>query len=138
VRADDDPVNRLLRGVEVPAAPPELRTLSLQRARVALARGRGSDSWRRVWENRRLRWAWAVAVAALVVANLALPGRRGQREPAGRDVVDAASTAVDRELASVVALPRIDSRHLQEDMPNTRQGLEPSPAGDSKRKENRS
>ncbi len=134
----DDPIKRVLRGIKAPSAPPELRGLSLERARAALARGRSSDPWRGVWEDRRLRWAWAIAVAALVVANFAVPGRRGASAPVARDVVGASAAAGDAELAQVVALPRIDGRHMQAEMPNTRQGVEPSQADSSKRKENRS
>jgi len=138
VRDKDDPANRLLYGVEVPPAPPEVRALSLERARAALARERSSDPWLRAWENRRLRWVWAVATVGLVVANLAVPWHHNRSGPASRDEMDASATAGDRELAAVVALPRIDSRHLQADTPNTGQRLVPPPADGSDRKENRS
>ena len=134
----DDPVNRLLQGFRAPSVPERVRTVTLARAGAALSREPAGDRWRRVWENRRLRWAWAAAAAVLIVANLAVSGRRGHGEPVGRTVVDGSSAAADRELAAVVGLPRIDTRHLETDTPNTGQRLEPPPADGSKRKENRS
>jgi hypothetical protein len=133
----DDTVRRLFHGLEVPPAPPDVRVPALERAQAALARERAGDSWRHAWEDRRLRWAWAAAAAVLIVANVAVPDRRGNSAPAGSAGVNAASVAGDRELAAEVALPRIDVRHLQPDTRNTGPQLEPSPAGDSK-KENHS
>ena len=134
----DNPLDRLLRGIGVPPAPPDLRPRSLAKAGAAWSRVRAGDSWRHAWEDRRLRWAWAAAAAVLIVANFAVPDRRGRGEPAGRAGVNLASVAGDRELAAEVALPRIDVRHLQPDTRNTGPQLEPSPAGDSNRKESHS
>jgi hypothetical protein len=138
VKERDDPVNRLLHGFQVPSAPERVRTATLAKVGAALSREPAGDRWRRVWEDRRLRWAWAATAAVLIVANLAVSGRRGRGEPVGRTVVDASSAAADRELAAVVALPRIDNRHLQTDTPNTGQRLEPPPADGSEQKESRS
>ncbi|MEW6336923.1 MAG: hypothetical protein ACOY3Y_00010 [Acidobacteriota bacterium] len=103
----DDPLASLLDGARVPEPPPALRAATLTAAREALERAARRDPWRSVWEDRRLRWAWAAAVAALAVANIALPGRR----PAAPSP-SPATAAVEPELASFVALPRIEARHL--------------------------
>lgn len=103
----DDPLASLLGGAGVPEPPSALRAATLTAAREALERAARRDPWRRVWEDRRLRWAWAAAVAALAVANIALPGRRPPA-PTPR----AALATAEPELAPFVALPRIETRHL--------------------------
>lgn len=109
-----DEVERLLRGLGVPRAPLELRQTTLSRAEAALGR-EVIDPWRRVWADRRLRWAWATTVVVLVVANLAV----GARRPSGATGAAyrlAGRVAGDGELAPLVELPRIDSRFVNMDV----------------------
>ena len=107
-------VDRLLHGLATPRAPVELRSITLARTGAAWAR-ESADPWRRLWENRRLRWAWAVTVLALLAANATLGPRHHDSTPPAGNVL-AARAAADRELAPLVELPRIDSRFVNVDV----------------------
>ena len=101
-----DPVARLLSALEEPEPPRLLRKRSLARALAAWGRPPAVDPWRRLWHSRPLRLVWAVTVAVLVVANVAL--RVGpQARP--RTVAPAAwrEQAGFKELQAIVELPRV-------------------------------
>ncbi len=96
--------------------PALLRARTLARAAEAWAEPARPDPWRRVWESRPLRLAWATAVVALVAANLALPSRPSATGPAVRgDALTQA--AADRELREVVALPRLKPEYADAGSP---------------------
>jgi anti-sigma-K factor RskA len=98
----NDRLDELMRAVGRGAAPVELRARTLERALGAWDCAAPADRWRRAWESRPLRVAWAAAVVALVAANLALDGTNklaSQAAPA-----QAAST---NELDEATRLPRL-------------------------------
>jgi len=63
----DPAVDRLMRGLEPPAPPPDLRSRALAAARNSVADATTSDVWSTIWNNRGIRLAWA-GVAALLLA----------------------------------------------------------------------
>lgn len=89
----------------VPPSPPEaLRRRVLTRAHSALGERPVPDVWDRLWTNRPLRLAWAAAVAALVLAQLAV----GPRRPGGADApgLPVMAAAVG-ELAPIAEIGRL-------------------------------
>jgi hypothetical protein len=107
----EDEIARLLAALGGARAPDALRERTLARARQAwthegLVGNPVADPWRRVWESRTLRVAWAVTVLVLLLLAFApLPG------PPSRSQAAAAASASDadtRELQAVLRLPRLD------------------------------
>ncbi len=97
----DDPLGRLLAGARPPEPPASLRGRVLARAAAVLAGEEATDPWRRIWESRPLRLAWAASVLLLAGANLLLPPRR---ETA---VAVTPPSPSDPDLASAGHLPRL-------------------------------
>lgn len=100
----NDRVSRFLVELGTPEPPSDLRPRALAAAEREWAQPTSPDPWRRVWESRPLRLAWAAAALALVAANLTLSGAGASR--------DARLTATTRsipspELQETVALPRL-------------------------------
>jgi hypothetical protein len=89
-----------------PAPSPDLRRRVLTAARAAWSVGRAPDLWDRLWTNRTARLAWAAAVLALVVGNLALPGLHRDRPVAGALSVAAVAAGQD-EVAELAELGRL-------------------------------
>ena len=94
-------------GLTAPDPPAELREKVLAVAREAFSQEAVRDVWTRIWENRSLRLAWAVAASLLVIANVSIGVRRPPGGVVSRTGADAEKEAA-RELAAVIALPRID------------------------------
>ena len=65
----DRVVDRFFEGLEPPAPPPQLRSRVLA---VATEEGGAEqpDPWSKIWNHRGIRWAWAAAVAGLVVGHV--------------------------------------------------------------------
>jgi hypothetical protein len=108
-----DTVSRLLDRVEPPAPPTELEGRSLAAARTAMARPAArTDIWTRLWESRTARFAWAAALAALVLGHviLSVPAREGTARPGAHLYL--AGNVLDPELAEATELPRLRSGHL--------------------------
>jgi hypothetical protein len=104
----------LFPGLDTPEFPENLQEHALQRARAALrAPVPRADLWGRIRANRGWRLAWAVSVAALCAANLALGG---WVTPSHRRPSPSARIAPDPEIQSIADLPRlrmaIDERPL--------------------------
>ncbi len=104
---DHEEMARLLAAIEEPEPPRGLRGLALAGAAAAGARTPAVDAWRRLWESRLLRLAWAAAVVLLVAANLALRTGSRARPPASPAAAAAQERAGLKELQAVVELPRI-------------------------------
>lgn len=96
-----DPADRLLRGLESPSPPAELRAAVLEKAASVLLSAQAPDLWSRIWESRGARLAWSLTALALLVAHFAIPPRPGP------DQVARPATPYDEELESVIDLPPI-------------------------------
>jgi len=104
-----DAVESLLAATSGIEAPASLRARTLARANEAWTQRAAPDRWRRTWESRPLRLAWAVVTAALVVANLALPLSRKTRPTEAGPV---SQREADRELRDLVTLPRLEPSYV--------------------------
>ncbi|MDD5564876.1 MAG: hypothetical protein PHQ91_14270 [Thermoanaerobaculaceae bacterium] len=105
---DHEEMAQLLAALEEPEPPRALRARALAGAEEAWTRGGpAADRWRRLWESRPLRLAWAAAVVLLVGANLALRTGSRARPPASPAAAAAQERAGLQELQAVVELPRI-------------------------------
>ena len=105
----DDEVTRLLAAIAEEEPPRALRERAL--ARAAARRPEAADPWRRLWESRPLRLAWAAAVLALVAANVVV--RTGSPSHP-RNVAPIATSEEhrdSRELHAITELPRIQLGH---------------------------
>lgn len=103
---NEDPVDRLLSGLEAPAPSDVLRARVLAAARGELVRHAPPDPWTRLTRSRPLRLAWAASVLLLLGGHLLV---------AARDVaeaVDAPRPGRDSEVEVLARLPRIDERAL--------------------------
>ena len=103
----NDRVERLLDGLEPPTPPPELERRVVMRAAAALAEPVETDPWRRVWQSRPLRLAWATAVLALVVGHLAVTIKGNTPRPAS-----SWAEARAEQWRAVGELPRISPRAI--------------------------
>ncbi len=107
----DDEISKALTGLEEPEPPSGLRDLALARARAAWGRPAVIDRWRRAWESRPLRLAWAAAVLLLAAANVAV---RASAVPGSRSRGTSAASTVRSPgggLRAVVALPRLRAEY---------------------------
>jgi len=101
---------RLLAGLDSPRPPSGLRDRTLAAARAAGARPAvPTGIWTRIWSSPTLRLAWAVTVAALLLAHTVLwlhrPGVQPERLSPGPFLV--AGPTVDAELAEILDLGRL-------------------------------
>ncbi len=120
MNVERDPVTRLLAAIEEPEPPRGLRELALAGAAAAGARKAAVDAWRRLWESRPLRLAWAVAVALLVAANFTIRTGSRARPPAVPAAAAAQERAGLKELQAIVELPRIRLHSAGIDAPEWR------------------
>ena len=106
-----NPITQLLSTPAEPEPPQALRERALGKARAAWVRP-ARNPWRRVWDSRPLRLAWAGAVLALAIANVAV--RTDAHASRGAQVPSAASSGATRgnELQAVVALPRLRAEYV--------------------------
>ncbi len=71
----DPAVDRLIKGLEPPPPPTELRSKVLAAARARMAAEEVTDTWSTIWNNRGVRLAWAGAAALLLAGHIFLvPG----------------------------------------------------------------
>ncbi len=118
---DHEEMARLLTAIEEPEPPRALRARALAGAEEAWTRGGpAADRWRRLWESRPLRLAWAAAVVLLVGANLALRTGSRARPPASPAAAAAQERAGLKELQAVVELPKIRLHGTGIDLPDSR------------------
>jgi hypothetical protein len=105
------PITQLLSTFAEPEPPQALRERALAKARAAWERP-ALDPWRRAWESRPLRLAWAGAVLALAIANVAV--RAAAHASRGAQAPFAAASGATRgnELQAVVALPRLRAEYV--------------------------
>lgn len=99
-------LQRLLQGRTPPAPDETLRERVLMRARLALEAPAPPDRWRRLWESRPLRVAWATAVLLLVAAHVLVVPKR----PAPDAIVVRGTTPPGTpgdEATALLALPRL-------------------------------
>lgn len=68
-RPDDEP---LLRGLDLPHPPRELRARVLDAARTRARVGPAADAWSRLWHSRSLRLAWVGSVVLLLAGHAAV------------------------------------------------------------------
>ena len=97
-----DEIARLLAALGEPEPPNALRERALGRAQGVWPRPT-ADRWIALWTSRPLRIAWAGAVAALVVANVAV--RVARRAPTPSAASQGAGDS--RQLQAITALPRL-------------------------------
>ena len=125
-----DDIRRVVRAVGEPDPPGGLRERVLAGARAAWDRP-ALDPWHRIWESRALRLAWAGAVAALTIANVAV--RAAAHASRGAQAPSAASSDARRgnDLQAVVALPRLRAEYAAiwtvPGNTSTPRALEPAP-----------
>lgn len=103
-----DALHVLTKGLEPPLPPAWLRDLAIAGATPALARPVPPDPWRRIWESRPARLAWAATVLALVAGNLLLPAPRPMTSAARAGLMRATDALAIAEVRDVAALPRIE------------------------------
>jgi hypothetical protein len=104
-----------------------------------LARPVVLDPWRRVWESRPARLAWAATVTILIAAHMLLP--RSQPSALAHSGVPAgpAREALAAELREVTSLPRINSIELRLEPSRDLSSPRPEPASSpSPQKESKS
>jgi hypothetical protein len=96
----------LLRGLDVPHPPLELRARVLDAARTGARVSPAADAWSRLWHSRSFRLAWAGAVVLLLAGHAALSGDRSAVRAAFRPdrVVE---RRVDEQLADLLRPVRI-------------------------------
>jgi hypothetical protein len=73
----DPAVDRLMRSLEPPAPPPDLRSRALAAARNSVADATTSDVWSTIWNNRGIRLAWVGAAAVLLAGHVFLVPANG-------------------------------------------------------------
>lgn len=98
------PEGRFLQGLAPPQPPPELRTRTLAAAAESLPSG--GDVWARIWASRRLRLAWAAAVACLIAGHLLLSMPRTRARAASPRLM-AAQEVVDGDAEEILQPLRI-------------------------------
>lgn len=102
----DPAIDHLMRGLEPPHPPPDLRSKALAAARARMAAGSNSDTWSRIWNHRGLRLAWAAAVVLLVAGHaLFVPGTVNEFRSIDRALT--AEHRVDEDLVEVLRPMRI-------------------------------
>ena len=88
----DAVVERLMKSLEPPQPPPDLRSKALAAARSRMSADPIPDFWSRVWNHRGLRQAWAATVVLLVSGHAQVaPGAGNTFRP-----VDPSLTAENR------------------------------------------
>ncbi len=100
---NEDPVDTLLSGLEIPAPPDVLRARVLSAAHGALVHA-PPDVWTRLARSRPLRLAWAASVLLLLGGHLLVSSR-----PAA-EAGDRRGPGFGRQ--DLARLPRIDERAL--------------------------
>jgi len=71
----DPVVDRIMKDLEAPQPPTELRSKVLATAHSRMAAESESDVWSRIWNHRGVRLAWAAAAALLLAGHVFLvPG----------------------------------------------------------------
>jgi hypothetical protein len=105
------PEHELFRGRRPPAPPEGLRRRALDAARSHSLVARPSP-WQRLWEQPGLRLAWVATVVALVAGHVALSVPDAATDPPLAPKIRVASASLDASTAPLVALDRIDGRHL--------------------------
>lgn len=117
---DHEEMARLLAAIEEPEPPRALRGRALARASAAGARKPAVDAWRRLWESRPLRLAWAVAVALLLAANVIIRTGSPSHPRMAAPIAASKEHQNSRELQAIVELPRIRLEHAGIDAPEWR------------------
>ena len=73
----DPAIGRLMRGLEPPQPPHDLRSKTLAAAQRRMVDEPTTDSWSKIWKNRGVRVAWAGAAALLLAGHVFLIPRNG-------------------------------------------------------------
>ena len=103
----DDELTRLLAAVAEEEPPRGLRERALTAANDARPEVEEADPWRRLWESRPLRLAWAIAVALLLAANVVSRTGSPSHPRTAAPVAAAKEHQDSHELQAIVALPGI-------------------------------
>ena len=114
---DHEKIARLLAAIEEPEPPRGLRGRALAGASAAGARKPAVDAWRRLWESRPLRLAWAVAVVLLLAANVIIRTGSPSHPRTAAPVAASKEHEDSRELQAIIELPRIRLQHAGIDAP---------------------
>lgn len=96
----------LLRGLDLPHPPRELRARVLDAARTGVRAGPAADAWSRLWNSRGLRLAWAGAVVLLLAGHAAVSLDRSTDQGAFQRE-RFAERRVDEQLADLLRPVRI-------------------------------
>ena len=103
---NDPAVDRLMRGLEPPSPPTDLRSKALSAARTRMAGEPATDVWSMIWNSRGIRLAWAAAVVLLVAGHaMVVPGTGNTFRPI--DPALAAENRVDDYLVEMLRPTRI-------------------------------
>ena len=107
----DPAIDRLVRGLEPPQPPTDLRTKVLAAARRSMVDQPTRDIWSAVWNSRGVRAAWAAAVMLLLAGHAMVAPGKGD---AFRSVEPAliAENSVDNYLAEMFRPARISDNAL--------------------------
>ena len=73
----DPAVDRLMRGLEPPHPPPDLRSKALAAAQRKMVEEPTTDIWSMIWNNRGVRLVWVGAAALLLAGHVFLVPRNG-------------------------------------------------------------
>lgn len=92
----DPAVDRLMRGLEPPQPPADLRSKALAVARRSMVDQPTTDIWATIWDSRGVRLAWVGAAALLLAGHLFLVPPNG--------------AVLNRVDPSLIALNRVDEQ----------------------------
>ena len=102
----DPAVDRLMRGLEPPGPPPDLRSEALAEARKRMADEEIDDVWSTIWNSTGIRWAWAAAVVLFLAGHTMIVADTGHTfGPIDSNL--AAENGVDDYLAEMLRPARI-------------------------------
>lgn len=102
----DPAVDRLMKGLEPPPPPLQLRSKVLAAAHARMAATEATDTWSTIWNNRGFRLVWAGAAALLLAGHVFLVPGNGA-VPSRVDPALVAENRVDEHLVEMLRPIRI-------------------------------
>lgn len=102
-------MNRLLKEIQPPSPPAELRDRTLRSAIEALDRRSPVSRWTQIWQSRPLRFAWATSVAGLLLAHVLISTTPPPSPDTARGFsLHQASRTSEEEIQVIATLLRLD------------------------------